>query len=1141
MQSTAYGKGLSRNQRERPYLTSKAWLVMKLTVFLLLAAILQVSARTYSQSITLSVKNLPLEKVFTEIEKQSGFTFIYGKKEVAKASPVTIDLVNAPLERALQSILKNQPLNFSISEKFIMVAPQPMQPLAEGLDPRLSAPPSPIDISGKITDKDGNPLNGASVKVKGTNKGTTTALDGVFVLKGVDGNAVLEISFIGYESTTISVNNKTAIIASLNVATQSLQEVVVSKGYYEVKQRFNTGNTSTISAKEIGEQPLTDPMQAVIGKVAGLNIQQTSGMPGAYSTIRIRGVNSIANGNDPLYIVDGVPFTSATLTNPNIGGGALGIPNNSNNNVSNINGVGMSPFNSLNPADIESIEVLKDADATAIYGSRGANGVILITTKNGKAGASKFDLNLYSGFSSAARKIDMYNTQQYLAMRREALKNDGLPVPNININPSDNNYDINGVWDTTRYTNWQKALIGNTDNFTNVQGSFSGGSANTQFLIAGGYSKQGTVFAGNYSDQKASMHVNVTHASTDQKFHIQLTASYVTDNNVLPQVDFTSNITLAPDAPAIYDQFGNLNWQVRNGVNTWNNPLASTFRQAKAITDNVIGDLNLSYEIMPGLQLKGTFGYNHMQMNQSNLIFSTSIAPPNNLNPNFRQNNIATTDLKTWNIEPQLSYQKQIGLGKLEALFGATFQQRDLSSIAQSFRGFSSDALVYNPASAATPSFSGDNYTLYKYAALYARVGYNLEEKYLLNLTVRRDGSSRFGSGKQFGNFGAVGLGWIFSKEKFVQNILPLLSFGKLRSSYGTTGNDQIPDYQFLSTYSSSSSTYQGIAGLYPTQLTNQYFAWEVVKKLEGGLELGFLKDRISVSLSYYRNRTGNQLVGYALPAVSGFTSVQYNLPAIVQNSGFELGLNTTNIKTKNFNWTTSINFTLPKNKLVAFPGIENFGSYKNNLVVGQSLFIKKVYHYIGVNPQTGIYSFATNNTSGSPGTADQIISQALTQKYFGGMQNSFSYKGFQLDVLLQYVNQINYNFQEYIATANGINSNQPIWVDARWQKPGDQTNIQRFGTNATVALPGNSLLRNSDGVFTDASFLRFRNLAFSYLLPAKWISKAHLQNARVYLQCQNLFTITKYKGLDPESGGSGTFLSLPPLRTITAGVKFTL
>jgi TonB-dependent starch-binding outer membrane protein SusC len=1101
---------------------SKALRIMRITTVIMLIGSIHVCATGISQTVSLSVKNQPLKNVFKEISKQTGISILCDEKLLEQSQPVTVNLKSATLEQALQACFSNQPLHFEIVNNTIIVSGPPVREL-RSVD-SLSSPPL-IDVRGHVTDSLGNPLAGATVTVKGSKSASTiTDANGDFYLRGVNGNAALIISNVGFETQEFKLKGKSDISLRLRVHSTSLLDVVVNKGYYNTTQRLNTGDVSTVSGVDIQKQPVTDPILALEGRVPGLYIQQTSGVPGAYSTIQIRGQNSLQNGNAPLYIVDGVPFSSSSLTNSFIGGGVVGNPGGGPNQ-------GLSPINNLNPADIESIEVLKDADATAIYGSRGANGVILITSKKGKTGDTKFDMNVYTGSEKVTRTMPMLNTQQYLEMRHEAFNNDGT-------SPKSYDNDVNGFWDTSRYTNWQKVLIDNAAPFTNAQVSVSGGNANTQFLVSGGYSNQSTVFLGDFSDQKASLHFNLTNASLDQRFHMQLTASYVNDNSNLPQLDLTGLITLAPDAPALYDANGNLNWEVKDGAATWQNPLSYTLITAKAVTDNLIGNLVLSYEIVPGLQVKSNFGYNHAQLNQTNLIPATYVGPPDVNDPFNRSNSFGTTDTKTWIIEPQINYHRKLGLGQFDLLIGTTFQQNLSNESGTYAYGFASDALISNPLAATNYIPRGYLNTQYRYNALFGRFNYNWKEKYLLNITARRDGSSRFGPGQQFGNFGAIGVGWIFTKEQFLANSLPFLSFGKIRASYGTTGNDQIGDYQYLSTYYANPTTYQGVTMLTPTSLTNPNFAWETNKKFELGLELGFIMDRIFISASYYRNRSGNQLITYSLPQITGFNGVEANFPATVQNSGTEFSLNTTNIKTKNFSWTSSVNLSIPENKLVSFPGIENT-SYFYSLKVGQSIFSHQKAQSIGVNPQAGVYSFASKDGSGIPSyPQDFVFTQPVTQKFYGGIDNNFSYKGFQLDVFIMFVKKLGYNYQQGIPYQPGItNENQPTYVLNHWQKAGDQSNVQQFSENYNAAYNAYNYLLNSDAIITDASFLRLQNLALSYRFHSIWGKKAHIQNMRIYIQCQNLLTITSYKGIDPETGSTG----LPPVRVITVGLQVTL
>ncbi len=1099
---------------------------MRITAAVLLITALHVSAKGVSQTVSYSGKNVSLENVFAAIKQQTGYFFIYKVPDLQDAKKVTVDLKNVPLQDALEKILQNQSLQFSIEGNTIVITHK-APPTVELQSTAILSPP-PIDIHGHVTDSLGNPLVGVSVTVKGGKTGTSTDANGYFTLSGVSENATLIISNVGYTEQLIKLKGKNDITISLKHHSTSLLEVVVNKGYYNTTQALNTGDVSIVSGEEINKQPVSDPILALEGRVPGLNIQQASGAPGAYSVIRIMGQNSILNGNDPFYIIDGVPYSSVSPTSPFIGGGMLGFPLA---NGQNQTGAGLSPFNLLNPADIESIEVLKDADATAIYGSRGANGVILITTKKGKAGNTRVDANVYSGAGKVTRTIPLMNTQQYLAMRNEAFQNDGLtPQPGYD-------YDLIG-WDTTRYTDWQKKLIGGSASFTNAQVGLTGGSSNTQFAAGGGYSSQGTVFPGSYSDKKASGYLSVTHSSNDNRFHLQMPANYLNDNNTLPSVDLTSQITLAPDAPALYNADGSINWGYINGVPTFANPLTYTLITASTKTDNFIGGANMSYRIMDGLQFRANFGYTDMHSNQAILTPGAFYPAPYNNIPSNRQSAFANTQVKSWIVEPQFAYDKTWLGGQLNMLIGTTFQENTAASTGLYTSGYNSDLQIGNPSAASSVYIGGSESTLYHYDALFGRINYTLKEKYILNLTGRRDGSSRFGLGNQFGNFGAVGAAWIFSKESFVQKSLSFLSFGKLRASYGLTGNDQIGDYQFLSTYNSTGRTYQGLTGLSPTSLTNPNFGWEQVKKLEAGLELGFFKDRIFISATYFRNRCDNQLVGSVLPLITGFSSVEANLPATVQNSGGEFVVNTINIKTKSFIWSSSINLTIPENKLLAFPNIES-SPYRYSFIVGNSLFSRYVYNSTGVDPQIGLYSFTTKNAQNWNPTpiTDYVVSKPLTQSLYGGFENSFSYKGFQLDFLFQFVKQLAFSYGNSFALPGTFNSNQPIWDLSAWQKPGDITNVQMYSTQYGNAYTADGNYNNSNGTIVDASFIRLKNLALSYELPERWKKTAHLQKAAVYLQGQNLFTVTSYKGLDPETTG----LNLPPLRMITGGVRIGL
>jgi len=1137
-----------RLPKRRRYLT-KTLLIMKLTAIIILGVCLQVSASGFSQSVTLSVKEEALTKVFSAIEKQTGYVFFYDGNLLHQSKPVTISVKDEPLEKVLREALKDQELDFSIENKTINVFKKAQK--VEQLPSTNSVKEtSNIDVHGKVTDSLGSPLEGATITIKGQKKGMYTGSDGTFTLHDVPENATVIISFVGYETREMKIGGKTAIVVSLKHAEESLRDVIVNKGYYTETQELSVGDVSIVKGEDIAKQPVGDPLMALEGRVPGLYIQQSSGIPGQYSQVFLRGQNFLVNDNiasftqnDPLYIVDGVPFGSQTQTQFIAAGlsGELGTPSY----PSSSRGVGLSPFNILNPTDIESIEVLKDADATAIYGARGANGVILITTKRGKPGKVKFDLNMSSGLSSVTKELPMMNTTQYLQMRREGFINDGFY--NYLLNPNFGHYwpdmGVGGLWDTTRNTNWQKVLIGShSASFTNMVTSLSGGTANTQFLVSGAYNKQSTLYPGNFGDEKGSFLMNITHSSTNRHFKIDIHASYGIDHDNVPQAGYTSGLAMAPDAPPVYDKFGNINWQVVNGTATFNNPIAGKINSNITSSTNLNSGILISYQISSGLSFKTSAGYNRSEGDQLILHLASSVGPPNNT-PLQRQSGRGNNVSETWNVEPQLAYSKKFFFGSLHFLVGGTFQSTQNNSNTVYGQGYSTDALVANPAAAAQYTY-GFNTSQYRYNSIYANLGYNWQEKYIINLTARRDGSSRFGPGKQFGDFGSAGIGWIFSKGALIQRLFPLLSFGKIKASYGTVGNDGIGDYQFMSLYGfqSGGSTYGNSTYLTSSGLSNPYYQWQSTKKEEAGIDLGFLKDRIMLSAVYYFTYTINQLSPYSLPLqTGGGSSIIYNLPAKIENYGEEFVLATTNIKSKSFTWKSSLNLSLPQNKIASFPGLESSPSNRT-YVLGRSIFSKYVYHYLGVDPQTGVYTFATKDPSNQPIYGlDFIPSKPVTQQSFGGFDNSFDYDGWHLDIFLQFVKQNSYSYQVgFLAPGitSGLRSNQPIWALNRWEKPGDKAAIERTteSTNSNSYQAYRNLLI-SDGVIVDASFIRVKNVSLSYQFNPNWLKKSHLQSLNVFVHAQNLFVLTKYRGLDPETGPG----LIPPLRTVTAGLNVSL
>lgn len=960
-------------------------------------------------------------------------------------------------------------------------------------------------VQGTVTDGS-TPLPGVNVSIKGkTNNSSTTDYSGQYTINARVSDTLI-VSFIGFKTKFIPVNNSTKIDIKLEYDTTTLQEVRVNAGYYSVKESDRTGSIARITSKDIEMQPVTNVLGVMQGRMAGVSIRQDSGTPGGGFQINIRGLNSLrSDGNAPLYIIDGMPFSSQTI---------------GSSQTSGFSGSMTSPLNGLDPSDITSIEVLKDADATAIYGSRGANGVVLITTKRGKSGGTSFEFETSSSFGRVAVMPELMKTEQYLAMRRRAYLNDGILVYPAAA------YDINGTWDQNRYTDWQKVLIGGTSEIRNFKGQVSGGGQTTQFLLGSNYRSETTVLPGDFRYDKANVNLNLNHGADTSKFQIVFSMAYNFQRNKLPAVELTQlSRTLAPNAPLLYDSQGGLNWE--NG--TWDNPLAPLKQEFKGFVNTLTAGSVLSYKITSSLLLKTNLGYTNITNKESKTQPYTMYNPSYGLGSSSSSLYLNNTLGSSWIIEPQLNWKQNFWNGTLDMLVGATFQRQKSERLVQFGSGFPSNGLINNLASASTHYIYASDINIYKYQAFFARINYNWRERFIINLTGRRDGSSRFGPADQFADFGAVGAAWLLHKEKFIiEN--SLLSFGKLRASYGTTGSDQIGDYQYFNTYAPTGVSYDGKIGLQPTRLFNPNFSWEVSKKLEIATEIGLFYDRIFFTSAWYQNRSSNQLIGIPLPSTTGFSSITANLDATVENTGWEFTLRTVNIDRQFFKWSTSMNLSLNRNKLLAFPGLES-STYATTYKIGRSLDIRHLYEWQGVDPQTGIYNFKDFNSDGKISSPeDRKYIADLTPKYFGGFENQLGYKGFNLDFLFHFVKQNNIS---YPAGVPGGSVNQMADLIKVWEKAGDINDYQKFTSGAnSSALTAYSRYTSSSGVIKDASFIRLKSISLSYDLPSDFGLNAKI---RLYLQGQNLFTITSFKDGDPELR-FGTFL--PPLKLYTFGIQ---
>ena len=1064
----------------------------------------------FAQTLSLSLKNVSLEKAFRAVEEKVEQRFVYTSEMLQKSEPVTIDVRNTTLDRVLQLLFQNQPLIYSLDDRFIKVRFK---------DIGTAAAKKNTIVGGSVRDEEGRPLGGVTVTSKQTGKVTVTDASGQFAIPVSPAPDRLAFTSVGYATAIITVTDQTTIQVQMKVAVGVLDETIVM-AYGTTTRRLSTGNIAKVSAEEIAQQPVSNPLVALEGKVPGLLVTQTNGVPGSAIKLQLRGQSSIGVSpgslppNDPLIIIDGIPFAPNNNRIDNVSfGTALGKD-------------GRGALSLINPSDIESIEVLKDADATAIYGSRGANGVILITTKRGKDGKTAVSLSVYSGASRPSHTVRLLGTPDYLRMRREALQNDGV-APNATNAP-----DLL-LWDTTRSTDFKKILTGHNASVIDGELSFSGGSAGTRFRIGGGYHRETTVFSQRLSDQRGSINVNLSNTSANRKFSASFSSLYSADKSNLTAGDLTNVLTLPPNAPLLYDSVGKLNWQ--EGGFAFNNPLAYLYQPYTSRNENLLQNIQFDYRPLTGFGVTVRGGYNLVSSEDVILIPIASQDPAGSPkgSSSFGKNRF-----RSWIIEPQAAYTRAFKASKIDFLFGSTWQSSTNSNDVQTGKGYTSDDLLNSIGAAPSVTLQNTN-TQFRYTAIFGRFTYTLQNRYLLNLSGRRDGSSRFGPRKRFGNFGAVGAAWIFTSEAFL-NKASILSYGKLRGSYGITGNDQIGDYKYLDSWTNAPYPYNGQPGLVPTQLAVSDYGWEVNKKLEGSLDLGFWKDRLLATITYYQNRSSNQLLAYRLPTQTGFPNIAArNFPATVENRGWEILVSAKLVNTKNFSWTFGLNGTVPKNTLRSFPGLAT-SSYYYFLEEGQSINLLKGYKYTGVNPSSGLFDFEDINHDGKTDAQDIVRYGKLDPSYYGGMKNTLSYKEWSLNVYFDFRKQTGRSplADVYAQNPPGTRANQPALFLDRWQKPGDNAFVQKL--TATSGSPAyntiNNLFLSSSGLYSNASYLRIRTLYASYSFPDTWLKTMHLQRAQVFFEGQNLWTFSPYKGNDPETQ---SFYTLPTLRTFTAG--FTL
>ncbi|WP_324758211.1 SusC/RagA family TonB-linked outer membrane protein [Sphingobacterium thalpophilum] len=1133
------------NEKKHKYPCIHALYSILFAICLLLGVLLP--QRLAAQQITLKGESLSLQTVLKEVRRQTGFKVLGNKEVLNSGLPVRVHAEQMPLVQFLNLIFKNQPISFEISERNIVLAPVALKQQSIPLQEEKN---KAVEIKGMIVNLDSKPLSGASLIVKESRRGASTAVNGEFSLAMRPGET-LEIRSIGYHEAKLKFvgqdfillnekentadpklysSSRESLVLGLIASESQLDEIQVV-AYGTTTKRFNTGNVTTIRSEDIEKQPVMNPLLALQGRVPGLAVQMTSGKSSAPVKVELRGRNSVNPGvlSEPLYIIDGIPQT--TLSVP----GAL----NYNNGVSpgaiqagfSYSG-GQSPFFNINPKDIESISVLKDGDATAIYGSRAANGVIIITTKKGKPGRTSFDVNYEEGAVLPPRYPRMLNLQEYLKMRREAFRNDG-------ISPTPGNAPDLTLWDTTRTTDWFRQLSGRGMH-RSLASTLSGGDLRTNFRLSASHIKREDLNSFQGGNNVSTISLNTNHTSENQKLKVGLVANY-SYSKVDQIADAADNYMLPPNAPPIFDADGNLNFKEWNagGVNLF--PFGRFKAPNYANTNTLNSSLTVGYELLHNLNVRASGRFS--RMDNKNDVFNT-IASQDPATSPMGIATFGTTTVNNLAFEPELDYRLPIGRGMLQVLLGGTMQSANTKGLTAMGIGYTNDDLMESVNNAPMVRTT-EGYSEYKYAAVFGRFNFNWDSRYILNVNLRRDGSSRFAPGRQFGNFGSVGGAWIASEENWLKKGIPKwISFLKVRGSYAVTGSDGVGDYEYLTRYSTNAEggntplpTYDGILPYVPIVPVNQHYQWESLKSIEGALALGFLEDRINIEVAWYNKRSGSQLTKIPTPIYTGFLGVTANWEAQVDNTGFEASINYQLARTKDFVIDGHFNFSKNSNRLHSYPGIGD-SPYATQYKVGQSINTRYYLNLLGVNPLTGKYIFEDHNGDGIisqndnyfPGTGldDRFIAVNMDPRYQGGFGWNVRWKDLWVSLDFYYTKQLG-NHPSYVIQPGGLKN--VLYSEAilysHWQKPGDIAKYEAFSTSSsyTPMIP------------VDASFLRLNNLAFSYGFQDRLVRKMGLRQLTLGLKIQNVFTITSYNA-EPEMR-EGTLIPNP--RVIVGTLNFTL
>ncbi|WP_439581351.1 TonB-dependent receptor [Dyadobacter bucti] len=1049
-----------------------------------------------NKKVSLEAQDQEVKKVLNLIEKQAGVRFIFSSKLIQSGRKITIQKSNQELSKVLNDLLVPLGLMYEVSGKNIVIRPSaanapPPAGAEVSLTPSFSKP-ADIAVKGQIIDAETkDALPGVNVLVKGTQTGTSSDANGNYTLNIPDANATLVFSFVGYEPTEVKVGSRTEINVSMKTDLKSLEEVLVV-GYGTVKKSDLTGSVSSVKAQELTAYPALGTVQALQGRAAGVQIQANNGEPGSAFKVRIRGGTSINASSDPIYVVDGFV------------GGALPPPE-----------------------DIESIEILKDASATAIYGSRGANGVIMVTTKKGMSGKPRIEFNTSFSTQKEINRLDLLNAEQFLEYVKEVR-------PNIVSQGAD--------------TDWQDEIL-RRGGIQNHQLSIAGGSDAVKYYVSGAYYDQkGIILNSGFNRFSVTSNIDIQ-AAKRLKLGLNLFAQRISreqsrtqegSSGLTPGV-ISSAFKFEPDQP-IRDANG------RFTVARLNDPIDNPYAIAtqlvnESINDRIQGNLYAEYDILKDLKFRITLGAT-TNSGRVGAFTPTTLNDGRNLGGSASVDGSKSTLLLN---ENYLTYTKKIGtIHDISAMAGYSYQTSSSEAWRGAGQSFITDAVSYwNLGGSSVWQSPTSELTEWQLASYYARFTYSLLDRYLFTANIRQDGSSNFSKNHKWATFPSGAFAWKMSSEPFMANVTAISQW-KWRASYGLTGNQAIEPYQTMSRFSNVYTIINGVPvnAVRPTTVANDDLTWETTRQFDIGTDISLLNNRLNLMVDYYRRVTKDLLFSVQLPQYSGYTNQLQNIGS-VENKGFEITLNTRNLVGA-FKWNTDINFSLNRNKVLSLPAGTDimYGSGPGHLVgLGQTQILREGYPvgsffgwiYDGVYqngdsfiPGGGFETSAggekfrdidgkkdangqlTGEPDGMLNSDDRTIIGNPHPKFTWGMNNDFSWKGLDLNVFFQASQgneMLSYTLME-LNLLSGINN---ATTDAlnRWSPTNTNTDVPKAQAGRTR--------RVSTRWIQDGSYIRMKNVSLGYNVPKSALEKLKITKLRVYVSAQNVLTFTKYKGFDPE------------------------